>query len=256
MYKRGNKRYKKKKNLLTNPRAMVAAVNRVMSRKLETKESNLSSSAYQQIGHNSFISLDNAFLKTTQGTGDPMDGTNANNRIGDEINLKGISLKFMLELNERYSDVTFRIMVVRSARGDNPTTANLFTNLTGNKMLDTFNKERYTILIQKYIKIKAAPMSIGGAPTVTATGTGVYYAADDPKANYQSRATRIVRMYIPGGKIARNGLIKYENGGTSQKFFDYHVLCYAYSNFSTSEALGFNVGAVSTYVKQMFYTDA
>jgi len=40
------------------------------------------------------------------------------NRIGDEITLKGISLKFMVELNERYSDVTFRMFVVKKAKDD------------------------------------------------------------------------------------------------------------------------------------------
>lgn len=230
-------------------------VNKIMAKKLETKTSNVSSSAYQQIGHNNFISLDTSFLRTTQGTGDPMAG-NDGNRIGDEITLKGISLKFMLELNERYSDVTFRILVVRAARGDVPSAANLFTGLSGNKMMDTINRERYTIVAQKYAKLKSPNMTAGDAPSLAATGSGIYVAGGSSTANYLSRATRIVRMYIPGVKIARNGLIKYENGGTSQKFFDYHVLVYAYSNFSTSEALGFNVGAVSTYMKQLYYTDA
>lgn len=231
-------------------------VNKVMARKLETKQSNLSNSSYQQISHNNFITLDNTVLKTTQGTSDLMTGTDTANRIGDEITLKGVSMKFMLELNERYSDVTFRIILVRAARGDTPTLANLFTNLTGNKMLDTFNTERYTIIAQKYVKMKSPNMTMGLGGSATATGSGVYYAGDNPQANYLSRSTRIVRMYVPGAKFARNGLIKYDGNGTSQKFFDYHVLCYAYSNFSTSDALGFYVGAVSTYVKQMFYTDA
>ena len=252
---RPKRRFGKKKSLM-QVKNIRGVVNKVLARKLETKQSNFANSTYQQIEHNNFISLDAALLKTTQGTSDPMDGTNAANRIGDEITLKGVSFKFMLELNERYSDTTFRIIVVRAARGDNPTAANLFTGLTGNKMLDAFNVERYTIVAQKYVKITARNLSMGGNAASDGTTTGIYYNASAANYNNQSRATRIVRMYIPGAKFAKNGLIKYDNGGTSQKFFDYHVLCYAYSNNSTSSALGYYVGAVSTYVKQMYYTDA
>ena len=46
-----------------------------------------------------------------QGTGD-INTNNVGQRIGDEITLKGIKLKMMIELNERCSDVTFRLMVI------------------------------------------------------------------------------------------------------------------------------------------------
>ena len=55
-------------------------------------------------------------LSTSQGTADKM--AQVGERIGDQINLSGASIKMMLELNERYSDVTFRILVVRSAKND------------------------------------------------------------------------------------------------------------------------------------------
>ncbi len=58
------------------------------------------------------MSVDTTLLKTTLGTADPM-ATNISNRIGDDINLKGISFKFMLDINEHFSDVTCRILVVR-----------------------------------------------------------------------------------------------------------------------------------------------
>ncbi len=106
--------------------------------------------------------LDNALLSTTQGVSDPNNAATAN-RIGDEINLKGIKCSIMVELNERYSDVTFRLMVVKSAKGDVPTFTTLFNGLSGNKMMDTLNTERYTIMYQKYFKLKAAGYgTIGG----------------------------------------------------------------------------------------------
>jgi hypothetical protein len=47
------------------------------------------------------------------------------NRIGDKTNLRGISLKMMIELNERFSDVTYRLILVCSSKGDTPTRVSL-----------------------------------------------------------------------------------------------------------------------------------
>jgi len=76
-------------------------------------------------------------------------------RIGDKITLSGVSFKMMLELNERYSDVTFRLMVVRSAKGDTSNDGSFWQGASGNKMPDTVNTERFTILHSKYVKMKA-----------------------------------------------------------------------------------------------------
>ena len=81
--------------------------------------------------------------------------TNIGCRLGDEINLKGVGFKLMSEGNERYIDVTFHIILVKSAKGDIPTLATSFNGLSGNKMLDTFNNERFTLLFSKYVKIVA-----------------------------------------------------------------------------------------------------
>ncbi len=49
--------------------------------------------------------------------------------------LRGISIKMMVELNERYSDVTFRMFFVKKAKGDTLTSATLFNGLSANKMV-------------------------------------------------------------------------------------------------------------------------
>lgn len=46
------------------------------------------------------------------------------NRIVDEIVCKAISIKLLRELNERYSDVTFGIMVIKCSKGDNTNRTN------------------------------------------------------------------------------------------------------------------------------------
>ena len=261
VYRRKSKRGPKKS--LMGVKNMRAVVNKVLARKIETKQStNIGQGRYQEILNNSFISIDNEFLKTTQGTADPMAGNTAN-RIGDEINLKGISLKFMLEMNERFGDVTARIMVVRAARGDTPSTANLFVGLSVNKMMDRINSERYTVIAQKYVHLKVGNQAAGllaGEQGLTAQPSGVYLSGNIGSQYATQRGTRIVSMYLPGRKFGRNGIIRYENGGQNVKFFDYYVLVYAYANYSTHLPGGtvqtFNICAVADYVKTMYYTDA
>lgn len=217
---------------------------------METKQSNFTATDGIEIQHNNFVSLDNTVLKTTPGPFDPT-LNDADNRIGDEVMLRGVKLKFMLELNERYSDVTFRILVVKCAKGDAPVRATLFNGISGNKMLDTLNVERYTILANKYVKIKAPNPGTDGA----AVGGGAGYYVQNNDSTKFSRATKIVKMWIPGKKFSKSGIIKYEQGSSQPKFFDYHVVVYAYSNYSTLQDV-WNVGRVNDYIKTMYYKDA
>lgn len=241
-----------------NAAVIQAAVRRALNKNIETKTSCQSANDGQQIYHNNYLDLNPYLLQTTQGTADPTTA-NTNNRIGDQINLKGVSIKMMLELNERYSDVTFRILVVKCAKGDNIIRASIFNGLSGNKMLDTLNTERYTFLADKWVKIKApnqTPVSATGLNGEVALGTnaGIEYITD---ANQQalSRATRIVKLWIPGTKFAKSGIIKYEDNSSQPKFFDYHLVVYAYSNYTTAQDLWY-VGRVNDTVVQMYYKDA
>lgn len=243
------KTYKKKRTSRSNLRQIVK---QVLNKNIETKQAVSTSADGTEIFHNNFVSPDAALLSTSQGVADSMTGTA--NRIGDEIMLKGVSIKMMLELNERYSDVTFRILVIRSSKGDTPTRATLFSGLSGNKMLDTINKERYTIVAQKYCKLTARNQGTQGSGLGTAlvpAGTNFNTANDQ----VLSRATKIVKMWIPGSKFCKGGKIIYENDSTQVKFFDYRVVVYAYSNYSTGQD-EFYVGRINDYIKQLFYKDA
>jgi len=229
-------------------------VNKILARKMETKTSTSSVTDGTEIFHNNFIILDptSNFLRTVNGAADPMTGDG--NRIGDQITVKGISLKMMVELNERFSDVTFRLMLVRSSKGDTPTRASLFKGQSGNKMLDGVNTERYSIVFQKIFKIKAPNFGTAGGAETTGLGTiQLGYYNSDQKL---SRATRIVRVYIPGRKFGRGGTITYEDQSTSQlKFFDYTLVLFAYSNFTSSQDAVY-VGRINDYIKTLYYTDA
>jgi len=189
--------------------------------------------------------INSTFLRTTNGTMDAE--TTSGQRIGDKITLSVVSFKMILELNERYSYFTFRMMLVRSARGDTPTGTTLWEGNSGNKMLDNFKTERYSILFTKYVKMKAPNMSLvaSGAQAVGSGYTFMNSGGND--VQMQSHATRIVKFYIPGRKFSRNGVLQYENGTNLVKFFDYHFIIYVYSNYSTVDAGGiaYNVGRLN-----------
>jgi len=228
---------------------------------LEVKQAVSTVSDGTQIHHNNFITLDAHLLETTQGVKDP-NTSHTECRIGDQITLRGCKIKMFVELNERYSDVTFRMLVVKCAKGDSPTRATLFNGLSGNKMLDTINKERYTIIFQKYFKIKAPNHSlssgVGGTNEVGTTlppsNAGIEYVAGN-EVRTLSRATKIIKAWIPGKAFARNGVIQYENAGTQVKFHDYQVLLYAYSNYSTDQDIWY-VARCNDYINQLYFTDA
>lgn len=229
--------------------AVRRAVTKQVNKNIETKQSCYSSSDGTEIAHNNFITLSNRLLSTTQGITDPQT-TDSLNRIGDSINLKGVSIKVMVEANERYSDVTFRLLVVKTARNVTPTRATLFNGLSGNKMIDTLNTEKFTVLAQKYFKIKAGNTGISSA-----SYSGGYDNIGSTNAATYSRPTRVVKLWIPGTKFARSGIITYEDGTSNVKFFDYHVLLYAYSNYTTLQDV-FNVGRLNDFVSVMYYKDA
>lgn len=243
--------YKKKRLSRPNVKKMIS---QAINKNIETKESVTQITDGQEIWHNNFITITNNLLKTTQGVSDPAN-TNTNNRIGDSINLKGVSIKMMVELNERYSDVTFRLMVVRAARNDSVDRATLFVGQSGNKMLDKFNDERFTLLAQKWFKITARnPGTIGGQyQAIPGEASGAYGISGTSPV--LSRATKIVKMWIPGNKFKRNGIITYDNGWEEPKFFDYHCVLFAYSNYSTLQDV-YYIARLNDCVINTYYKDA
>lgn len=255
------RKYGGKARVLPAVRTIQAAVRRQLAKVVETKRANQTTADGIEIFHNNFTTLNSIMLFTTPGPFDPT--TNASDcRIGDEVNLKGLSMKMMIELNERYSDVTFRLLVVKCAKGDVPTRATLFNGLSGNKMIDTLNTERYTVIFQKYFKM-TAPNSTASTATGTSTqagttipplSTGIYYGPGI-SGSILSRATKIIKVWIPGTKFVRSGVLRYEQGSSQPKFFDYHCLLYSYSNYSTDQDIVY-VARVNDYIQQIFYKDA
>lgn len=249
---RTGRRYKKQSHYAAS--ALQAAARRAILQVAETKKGTNSISDGQEIFHNNYISLADNLVATTQGTQNPDDNTGLN-RIGDQIQLKGVKLNFMVELNERYSDVTFRLLIVKCARGDTPSRATLFNGASTNKMLDTLNTDRYTIISQKWFKLKAPNTGTWGGEEVV--GSGAYEQADAHNYAHNrtlSRATKIIKHWIPGSKFTKSSILQYEDGGPHPKFFEYRAFLYAYSNYTTLQDV-YYVARLNDVVKVMYYKD-
>lgn len=243
-----------------------------LNRNIETKQSNRNVATMNFV-HNQLTVIDSQVLATSPGVNDPMT-TDTSNRIGDEINLRGVSIRFIIELARFHSDCTFRIMLIRSAKNDTPTVTSLFNGLSGCKLIDTLNRERFTVMYAKTFKVTARNQGLGTAISATnAQKTGT--AATDPltgvgyldatiagnNVTSLGLATRICKIWIPGSKFARNRVIRYENGTSQPKFFQYHLVATAYGNAETdSQVAGptgtVNCGVMKHYICQMYYKDA
>lgn len=248
--KGGTPRYKNNASMQAVARRVVL---KELNRKSETKNSCFTKTDGLEIAHNNFVECDGNLVKTTQGTSSG-EATDTGNRIGDKIWIKGVAIKMMVELNERYSDVTFRLLVLRCGRNDTPTRATLFNGLSGNKMLDTLNTERYSVIYQKYFKLKApnngrtVASGSGGAPQPS--------GFSDQSLAYEtfSRTTKIIKAWIPGNKIVKGGVLTYEDGTENPKFYDYKVVLYAYSNYTTLQDVWY-CGRLNDYIAIMHYKD-
>jgi len=243
------RRYGKKANASASvlQSAIRRAITNNNNRMLETKTSIRTRDDGAEMFHNTIYVRESSLLGTTQGTADP-NNANASNRIGDKITLSGLSVKVMFELNERYSMATFRIFVVKSAKGDVPTNGTLFNGVSGNKMIDTLNRERYSILASKTFTIRQSSLAMQ-ASGIQEVGSGF------TKGTTQlSNATKIVKLWVPANKLIRGKNLTYENGTNQPKFYDYHLVYYAYSNYQTNTT--FYVGRINDEVIQLYYKDA
>jgi len=74
-----------------------------------------------ELGHNNLVGFSATLLRTINGDRDMENAVG--NRIGDKITLLSMQIKGMVELNERYSDVGIKVLIIKSAKGDVPTNA-------------------------------------------------------------------------------------------------------------------------------------
>jgi len=210
---------------------------------IETKESQFSL-VNQQVAHNNVYIWTQNPLETNNGIGDPMAGMGS--RIGDQVTLKGLAASFFVEGSLQRSKVHFRIMLLKGARGASFTRADIFKGMSGNKMIDQLNTEKYTVIAQRRFNVSPpnnAPLSLSVVTGVPATeGPGI-------------TGNKIVNFWIPGRKFGRDGIIRYENIAGSLKFFDYRWVILAYDWYGTPQDTN-NVGYINEAWSKMYFKDA
>lgn len=221
-----------------------------LSRMIETKESEIKTATNVALPHNNVTIIQSAaggdlnIFQTIQGVDDPMGTTGR--RIGDQISVRGVLLTGFLENALNRPRVHYRIMVVRCAKGDIPNRANLYRGAANNKMIDQFNTERFTIIASTKFTMSASNNIAGG---VNAAGEPQYFTG-------AGIATKVFKLWIPGSRFGRNGVVQYENGSTVQvKFFDYRICIVAYDWFGTPQDLNV-VGRVNEMYTKLYYKDA
>lgn len=88
----------------------------------------------------------------------PLQGSGDQQRIGDQINVKGFAVHCLLGQKQDRMNVTFRIIVLKCTEDQEPPNLNdLIENVTGNILLDSTNKDRGSIVYQKFIKKNVTP---------------------------------------------------------------------------------------------------
>lgn len=224
-----------------------------MYKMIETKQAQWRTSANVSLAHNNVTVLQaqaggalNPF-STINGTGNADTGSNGN-RIGDKITVRGMSIRAFFENSLSRSKVYYRLMVVKAAKGDVPTRATLFKGNADNKMIDSTNTDRFTIVGQKIFNVQppiggyaASGVGLDGVPT------GVTYAG---------LCTKTVSMWIPGRKFGRGGNLQYETENLRQlKFFDYYVVVVVYDWFGTPQDIN-SVGKINELYTKIYFKDA
>jgi len=237
------------RNTNRNARATNANIARQMarlSRTIETKEGTRRIYGIN-LPHNQLTVFTLNPFQSSQGAGDPM-AQGTMERIGDKITIVSINYKIFIEASLGRSKVYFRFMLIKMAKGDTLDRSTLFQDSCGNKMIDTINRERFTVIASKTVNVTAPSLVVSTfnvANGVPASGTPAGIAG-----------TRIVSFRIPGKKLGRNGVITYENASTSQvKFYDYKLCCVAYDWNGTPQDLN-NVGYINDGYVKTYYKDA
>jgi len=225
-----------------------------MGRTIETKESQerACSTGMQSISHNNVLVVQNQArfaalnpFTCSNGTGDAMDANNGT-RIGDQITLKGLSVKMMLENPVDRSNVYYRIMLIKCAKGDTIDRTTPFKNDSANKLMDVINTERFTIIAQKIVNLK----------TSNAVGVSVGLTGIPAAATNAGIATKLVTMWISGSKFGKNGNVQYENLSAAQvKFYDYRFVMLCYDWNGTPQDIN-AVGKLNDLIAKMYFKDA
>lgn len=224
---------------------------RSLTKMIETKNAQWKSPVNVNMPHNNVYVVQASTggdlnpLATGQASSDPM-SANSGARIGDRISIKGMAIKGMVECSLQRPKVHFRIMLVKCPRGVVPTKNDLFQGNSDNKLIDTVNTEKFTIIWQRRFNVSASNLTANAVQPITGLVTSGTPAGI---------GVRLFTGWVPGYKLCRQGHLQYENGSTIPKFFDYKLVFLCYDWYGTSQDIN-NVGVLNEMYTKMYYKDA
>ncbi len=162
----------------------------------------------QALFHNKVFYLDN-LLATKQGVEDPNDYSSADARIGDDLILKNVNVRFLL--SSLRPNVVYKLVLFWYSSGNTLTDADVYFT-QGTKLLDRYNTEQISIIDQKMIQ----------PGTINRTGS------DDNTTSFQRR-TQLVSL---NGNWKSKKII-YDEAGSVPRFKDIGLAVVAYDSINT-----------------------
>lgn len=176
---------RKRKSYRKSKTGLVKLIQRTMLKKCETKDTHRILEN-QQLYHN-VPNIQNDFLFTRQGMGDEDGGTsNYVARIGNEIVLRGLSMKIWLANKYDRPNVMYRIIVYRyKIDGSGYTNPPYQAQGTSNFMIRDLDTDRFKILKSKIVNLQVGLS--GNASTTSGSSWAIY----------GKEAHKIVKFWIP-----------------------------------------------------------
>ena len=207
-------------------RKKVTAIAKTVALRQQETEHAVIAFATRELYHNNSYQIASNLIDMTQGVQDQT------NRIGDEITLRGICLRMIMEDKFDRPNTTFRIVVAKNVRAGlgMPT-----KNITGVTTFDPIDTEQVMkVLVNKTYRF-------GDKNTFIDSTTGT--------ANNQ-RTTHFRKVWIPLNNIKYKFLNQNSNIGTS-----YNIACWVAAYDASTELSTDNIGSIRVF-GEVFFKDA
>lgn len=226
--KRASSRTSRKRRAPATRRRLVALIKKTVMKKTELKEKT-QNAGKTEMYHNCFYSglststgfvwpLNSSNLMPTQGTADDQ-------RVGDEIEIVGFKLRFLVGQKADRPNVNWRFNVLSVPKGSSITYANWYQLVTGNVLLDDPNRDFVKVLMSGLWRPNEAGLVGGAADEYTFTK----------------------KMWLPYKKHLKFGPA---GGATTHNDDDLYVILMAYDAFGamTTDNIGYvQMAAIMCY---------
>lgn len=204
------------KKRVSSRKSLTRLISKVMLKKCETKDTHRILEN-EQLYHNVPI-VQTGFLTTNQGIGDADTGTlNYASRIGNEIVLRGLSMKIWLANKLDRPNVMYKIIVYRyKIDGSGYTNPPYLSQGTSNYMIRDLDTDQFKILKVKYVNLQTG---FSAVPSTTSLGdqNGV-------------ECHKFVRFWIP----FKNQKYKYKSDGSGiGAYWDIGLSITTYDSYGT-----------------------